>query len=145
MGTRSHVTSCHGNYEDFCWILYFGPLWTYVLRIPYQILLIASWSCDLQYFGNFGIFFIKILVSMETWTLLFTYFGLKDCRPFQTLHEEKQTDSWSCQMYFRIWVTMVTRSVVMETEVTPDWFLQISPDLQIFAHLKMFLIYYYVF
>ena len=104
--------------------------------------ILIVWSSIFWQLWNF---FIKILVSMETWTLLFTYFGLKDCRPFQTLHEEKQKDSWSCQMYFRIWVTMVTRSVVMETEVTLDWFLQISPDLEIFAHLKMFLIYYYVF
>ena len=43
MGTRSHVTSCHGNNEDFCWILYFGPVWTYVLGISYQIFWIVSW------------------------------------------------------------------------------------------------------
>ena len=78
MGTRSHVTSCHGNYEDFCWILYFGPLWTYVLRIYYQIFGIKSWWWGLQYIGNFG-----FLVSMETWILSFNYFGLNECRPFQ--------------------------------------------------------------
>ena len=43
MGTRSHVTSCYGNYEDFCWILQFGQLWTYDLRMSYQIFWIASW------------------------------------------------------------------------------------------------------
>ena len=77
--------------------------------------------------------------------ITFHLFWNKRLQTFPTLHEEKQKDSWSCQMYFRIWVTMVTRSVVMETEVTLDWFLQIFPDLEIFAHLKMFLIYYYVF
>ena len=30
MGTKSHVTSCRGHYEEFCWFLYFGPLWTYI-------------------------------------------------------------------------------------------------------------------
>ena len=59
MGTRSHVTSCHGNNEDFCWILYFVPLWANVLRIPYQIFWITSWQYDLQHFGNFGFFSSK--------------------------------------------------------------------------------------
>ena len=42
--------------------------------------ILIVWS---SIFWQLGIFFIKILISMETWTLLFTYFGIKDCRPFQ--------------------------------------------------------------
>ena len=85
--------------------------------------ILAVWSLK---FWQLWIFFRKILVSMETWIWLFTYLGINDCKPFQRYmtRSKKTLGLVKC-----ITVTMVTRSVAMETEVTLDWFLQISPDL----------------
>ena len=103
--------------------------------------ILAVWSST---FWQLWIFFLKILVSMETWILLFTNFGINDCRLFQR-YMMRNKKTLCCQMYFRNWVTMVTRSFVMETEVMLESFLQIIPNLEIFAHVKMYLIYCDVF
>ena len=71
-------------------------------------------------------FFRKILVSMETLILLFTYLEINDFKPFQRymMRSKKTLGLVKC-----ITVTMVTKSVAMETEVTLDCFLQIYADL----------------
>ena len=90
-----------------------------------SILVVCSAKC-----WQLWIFFFKILVSMETWISLFTYIGINNCRPFQRFMKRiKKT----LGVVKSILVTMVTRSVAMETKVTLDWFLQIFPDLEIFV------------
>ena len=102
-----------------------------------SILVVLSSKC-----WQLWILFLKILVSMETWILLFTYIVINDCRLIQRFMKraKKTLGVVKC-----ILVTMVTRSVAMETEVSLDWFLQIFPDSEIFVHLKVYLVYNYVF
>ena len=90
-----------------------------------SILVVWSSKC-----WQLWIFFLKILVSMETWILLFTYIGINDCRPIQRFMKraKKTLGVVKC-----ILVTVVTRSVAMETKVTLDWFLHIFPDLERFV------------
>ena len=104
--------------------------------------ILVVWSSTFWQLWNF---FLKILVSMETWILLFTYFGIKECRPFQRYmkRNKKTFGVVKCIWEFRLpWLPDLL-SWKRKSRLTD--FLQISPNLEIFAHLKMFLIYYHVF
>ena len=103
-----------GNCEHICFE-------NFLLNLLDSILVV--WSSK---YWQLWIFFLKILVSMETRVLLFTYIGINDYRPIQRFKKraKKTLGVVKC-----ILVTKVTRSVAMETEVMLDWFLQISPDL----------------
>ena len=129
-GTRSHVTSCYGNYENILlnfviWAIVDICFENFLPNLLDSILVVWSSKC-----WQLWIFFLKILVSMETRVLLFTYIGINDYRPIQRFKKraKKTLGVVKC-----ILVTMVTRSVAMETKVTLDWFLQIFPDLEIFV------------